>query len=297
MSQETQDATAGAALEVAASDPSILDAVLREVCEGVQQVPAEPSVMSRVREISEDERAGAREIAAVIGHDPSLAGALLRYSNSAMYRGLKPVADLPTAVSRLGFKMVIATMMAEMSRAIYRFDDAQDGEMYKILWQHSVACAETARTIARMIRYPEPEQAFLAGLVHDIGKAATLVSLANLRSRGKLAWPREVALEFIEETHAIVGCEMLKRWRMPPEICNLIRDHHREISPTSSDTALALLQFSDIVCRKLGWSANPNPNTSLLAEPSATVLRLGDLTIASVLVDLEETIPKIINEI
>jgi putative nucleotidyltransferase with HDIG domain len=282
---------------IVAADPSILERVLKHVRDGGPGIPAVPAVANQVRQLAGNDHAGAREIAAVVGHDQVLAASLLRYGNSAMYRGLKPVQDLQTAVARLGVKMVMAAMMAELSRSLYRFEDQEDGELFAVFWKHSVACAEVCRKVARLVRYAEPEQSFMAGLVHDIGKVATLTSLAHLRSRGDLTWPRDVILEFMNETHAMVGSELLKRWKLPPEICEIVRDHHQELSPSSGGVPVAILQFSDLACAKLGYAQTPIPDASLLAEPSATILRLTDLGIASLLVDLEDSLPEVTRDI
>ena len=279
-----------------AGETSVLESVLKHVRQGGPGVPSVPAAAARIRQMAASDQAGARELGGAVGQDPILAAALLRYANSAMYRGLRPVTDLHTAVSRLGIKMVMAAMMAELSRSLYRFQDAEDSELFMTLWRHAVACGETSRRVAKLVRYPEPEQAFMVGLVHDIGKVASLASLAHLKARGDIQWPREVAMEFIRETHATVGSELLRRWKIPVELCDMVLHHHRELTATSG-VALAILQFADLACGKLGYAQEPTPDASLLAENSAHILGLNDLTIASLLVDLEEAIPAVTREI
>ncbi|HZE89513.1 MAG TPA: hypothetical protein VE404_08200 [Verrucomicrobiae bacterium] len=76
----------------------------------------------------------------------------------------------------------------------------------------------------------------------------------------------------------------------------MVLHHHRELTATSG-VALAILQFADLACGKLGYAQEPTPDASLLAENSAHILGLNDLTIASLLVDLEEAIPAVTREI
>ncbi|MBX3425098.1 MAG: HDOD domain-containing protein [Pirellulales bacterium] len=142
-----------------------LERLFTRVCE----LSALPGVAQRVLSVAGDEHADVEDLLHVVEQDPTLVIRILGSVNSA-YRGLRQqVGDLRTAIALLGFREV-----RNLAITVYVARLTDSGEPYRNysrtgLWRHLVAVGEVARVISKVCRRAEPEEAFLAGLLHDIG--------------------------------------------------------------------------------------------------------------------------------
>ncbi len=142
-----------------------------ELNKGELDLPSFPDVALRVRSALEDEDCSVDMIARVIGSEPALAANLIKMANSAlMRRGDIEVRDLPTAINRLGRDNV---RNASMSLAVKNMLSGNlSGRMKKHLddlWKHSVRVAAVAYAVTKELTDLNPDEALLAGLLHDIG--------------------------------------------------------------------------------------------------------------------------------
>jgi len=188
-----------------------------ELSGGVITLPSYPDVALRVQRVLSDEDASSERVVRVVGAEPVLAARVLAMANSvAMNPTGKPVADLRTAVTRLGFDALRATVVG------YAMTQLRSAEQFKPIakelmaqWQHSVWMAATSFVLARRQRRNNPDTAMLAGLVEGVGK---LYILTRASRHAALFADAAVYHGIVRDWHASIARAVLEQWRMTEEI-------------------------------------------------------------------------------
>lgn len=270
---------------------SLAQEVEAAIRSGKVELPVLPEVAIRVRELIARESA-VPEIAAVIEREPAFAAAMLRYANSVAYAGLREIKDLRQAVMRLGLAAAEQTILSIAARSAFESKDPRYEQLLRTIWKHSLVTAVAARRLASRAPGVGPELAFLGGLLHDIGKVVILRCAAELgkRDAARFRVSDTALLEFFDTLHCHVGDVLFDSWNLPHEIREVVRRHHDEKFQGEGDTLVAIVSFADHLAAKLGASLSPDPDRSLLDCPAATLLRLDDVKLASLLCDIEDDV-------
>jgi putative nucleotidyltransferase with HDIG domain len=260
----------------------------REVRAGHVMLPVLPQIALEVQELVARD-ADAATLVRAIEREPTVAAALLKYANAAVYAGLREVTDLQQAVMRLGLSSVRETVMSISAGAAFKADQLAHREMYQTIWLHSLTTAIAARRLAVLVSVPK-EMAFLAGLLHDIGRIVVLRGIATLRARDPKGFvvPEHTIGEFTDALHCRMGDVLCEAWNIPADLRDAVRRHHEPNLTEPHDTLAAVVQIADLMAVKIGASLHPDPDLKLLDRPAFTTLQLSDVRIASLLVDLED---------
>ena len=214
----------------------------------VRTLPSMPTTVLALGKAVGDDRCTVDRILGILAQDPALSAALLRLSNSVMYVRDDRVMDLRSAVMRLGFESIFHL---GQSAAIIRSIRGGSHLDPVRLWQHSVAVGLVAKGICGLVRQDQHlESAYLAGLLHDIGKIALdqcfeddYGPVVEAIAAGGVCLDVERAL--LGVTHAEVGAMVAVQWNFPEPMVVAIRDHHE----TSGDFLTCLIQLSDLLVR------------------------------------------------
>lgn len=211
----------------------------------------------------------------LISEDPALSGTLLKIANSSMYRGLFPTTTVRSALIRLGMSEVFRIVLTDIGNRSFGSNDRQLDGIMKKLWQHSRGCAFASGMLASAIDCGVTQHdAFLAGLLHDIGKLPILQVIA----RKKRKQPQQVVSEpllvqVMDRLHAEQGYKMLQEIRVPEAIAIAARDHH--LPDCDPEVPLLLLvRMANCICHRLGIGLRRDPSTDLLTTPEAIQLGL-----------------------
>lgn len=246
---------------------------LASLVQGTVGLPTLPEVIGKLNAVLERDDASAAEVAKVLQTDPAVAANMLRMVNSAHYGLICRVASIPLAVSVLGFattrrvalKAAVFTAFADRRDKFPHFDPTA-------FWRHSVFAGVAARTIAAAA--PEfldlhPEDAYMAGLLHDIGK---ILMIEKCGPRYVAALQRGVAegipdheverLEF-GFTHGEVGSVLAHKWSLPEDLAEAIRYHHAPTRSAAYKSLASLVHLAD----RLAWLA-ALPSTEGTAQPA-----------------------------
>lgn len=180
---------------------------------GEFEVPMLPEVAVRILRLDAEDAPSARRLADIITADPSLAMHVLRVASSAAKRPATPITSLAHAVAWLGIPAVanIAFTLALQGRMLNVPGQFQRARRY---WRHALASALWARHLSEMLAL-DPGEAYLCGLLHQIGKPATLAATYDLalRARSKLADGEYERL--VETFHRPVGARLIEAWGLP----------------------------------------------------------------------------------
>jgi HD-like signal output (HDOD) protein len=260
----------------------------RHIREGKVALPVMPHVALEVRRLVAA-GAGVPALVTAIEKEPAIAAALVKYANSAAYTGLREVKDLNQVVLRLGMISVQQAVLALSTRNLFD-TKGEYADLFRRIWAHSVVTGLAARRLAARVHVPG-ETAFLAGLLHDIGKIIVLQTITGLkRSDARFALDEATVHEFVDALHCGVGDMLFESWNIPADLRQVLRRHHDPVLVAPGDMLVAVVQVADLMAAKLGISLHPDPDVSLIGTPASSMLRLDDIKVANLLVDLEDDI-------
>jgi HD-like signal output (HDOD) protein len=190
------------------------------------ELPSLPSVALSIREALARENADVGRITALIGSDPALAARLLKVANCALFHpGNKPIMDLRTAVMRLGFKMVRNLSMSIAAQQVFLgYSTRAIAPYVNEVWRHSIHVATLAHLLTTQTSDVSDEEAFLAGLLHEIGKLYILIRAQN---HSDLFRDAHAFRAVLGDCQARIGAAIMRTWEFPEPLTNAVADHER----------------------------------------------------------------------
>jgi len=261
------------------------------IASGASALPVFPRAIAELRAALKNENKTLDEIAKQIAMDTSLAGQVLRVANSSFYGGLNKISTVKEAIVRLGLSRVvqIATLMIQKGQFSSK-DPGFSAAMTK-LWQHSAAVALGSAWLARHLGFAAiEEEAFFAGLFHDIGELLLLKCLDEIRTQNpNLHLPNDLILEIIRSQHETKGAWLLKAWNLPDAYAQVAGSHHQPITETTGTIEL-IVRTADTVAYKLGISMRPHTELMVSASEEASRLGLSDIKLAELEIALEDSV-------
>lgn len=230
----------------------------------------------------------------IIIRDQALTGQVLRQANSAFFRGLNEVSTIKEAVIRLGLNEVCKIVLMVAQKEIYTSDDAYINEIMARLWRHSQASAIGAQWLARECQFEHIEnEAFFAGLLHDVGKLFILTVIEDLRSQEKMPFDPTRALihETMQTLHTAQGYSLMKSWNLPDKYCAVARDHH-DAEFDQNNFLLIIVRLANLAANKLGEGLTEDVTDVLAATAEANCLGLTEIDMARLEIALEDELQR-----
>ncbi len=242
----------------------------------MREIPSLPEVAARVVRVVDNPRTSAVDLAKVISLDPALTARVLRLANSALYGYSGRVGTVVQGVTVLGFTQVRSLVLTVSVLDVFSRMKSNQAFPHREFWEHCVGCAVAARLLARNSRLCPPEEAFVAGILHDVGKLVLAVVMPNdytevlqaaEQQQNTLAGTEATELGF---THATAAGWLAERWRLPRPLAQAVENHHDprciEFGGPAACTYAADLAMNE---RGIGWSGNARlrPGLNLLPAP------------------------------
>jgi putative nucleotidyltransferase with HDIG domain len=224
---------------------------LNEILKSVSRLRPLPGNAVRILKALDDPSSTAAMIADIISLDQALTAYILRAANSAALSSLMGCTTVSEAVMRLGFKQVRSLVYSTIAAGPLstRLSGYRQGDQE--LWRHSIAAATAAHWLAGALHYPDPEKAYVAGLLHDLGKLLLdQYVLADYNQIEAVMRSQQVPLYLIEEQffgvdHAAVGGLMAAQWQFPSELADAIRYHHTPSIRRGGQRLAAIVNLSN----------------------------------------------------
>jgi len=236
-----------------------------------------PRLALRLLDLLLDDEVDVAELCRLVELDAALAGAVLARANAASGRALDPIQTVPHAVTRLGLAEVARVAAGAAIRSLY---DERAGAafgafvpLWPLLFQHAVVTGRLAGELARRRAGLDPDVAYLAGLLHDVGLATALRSLAALTQDGSVAERAPAsALRVLLLVHLELGEEVARAWRLPPRLVEVLTGHHA----AALDAAPALARLVAAASALDLWGALPEAVPGAPGEAVAAARALGE---------------------
>lgn len=223
-------------------------------------IPSVPTVAIKILKLLTNPRTTLDDLQKAILADQALASRVLKIANSAFYGVRQDIDTISEAIIIMGFNTIRTLILAVSTREAHK----TFGLIERKLWEHSLGVSIAAGIIASEVAHIKKEEAVVAGLLHDIGKA---VMNNNSPERFSIltqqVYSKRVTYESIEQdifgfSHAEAGYLLAEKWGFPPILCNVINNHHRHDLETSPSEDLyerllcSAVALSDALCVKLG---------------------------------------------
>lgn len=210
--------------EARALTAALVEKLERSLAGGELDLPSLPEVALKIRRALADENVSVSEIARLLGSDPALAARTLRIANSAMfYRGSRPITSLNGAVSQLGYKMVRNVALSFAAQQVFiGYGSRQLHDLVSAIWRHSVHSAVVAHMLARVRTKLNADEAFLAGLLHEIGK---LYILLRAKDSVEVLATDPGFQSVIAAWHPRLGRAVIEDWGLSPELATAVGEH------------------------------------------------------------------------
>ena len=224
----------------------------------VPDIPSLPVVATRILQIIASGNSSLEDLKKVISMDQAFSSRLLKVANSPYYRASHTVSDISYAITRIGFTTVQALVFAMSLRDLRRSSNKTD----VALWEHSLAVSVASGLIARDLGLIPSGEAFIYGLLHDIGKV-----VINLSMRKEFAEVIRVVQQekvpFVEAENRILGFDhgdmgkyVARQWNLPDDMVFAIANHHEPDIMTEVDSAdlkrkTLIIKAADALCASL----------------------------------------------
>ncbi len=232
----------------------------RAILAQIKSVPSMPSVVMKLRSFLNDPDVSFDELAKVIEYDPGLTANVLQLANSAYFGWSRSIKTVKEAITRLGtnrvFQMVLCMSVAPLVRKpIKGYDTTAEG-----LWLHSIATAICAEELVVQLGLKDLEEAFTAGLLHDMGKVVlgTFVEIDDEPIK-EIVISDNLSFNEAEQMvlgidHAEVAGELLRTWNLPDEVVAAARWHHQpHMADESCQQLVDLIHVADFLCLNFGF--------------------------------------------
>lgn len=181
-------------------------------------LPTLPEVAMSIREAAEDTEISVATLSKVIGRDAALAARLIKVVNSPLLRAITEVTDLQTAITRLGVNYSCNLAIGLVIEQIFHARSEAVEQKMREIWAKSLEVAGVSYELASRYTELKPDQAALAGLVHQIG---VLPILTYAEEHNELLSDPVCLNHVIEQIHPVLGDKILSVWEFPERLANL----------------------------------------------------------------------------
>jgi putative nucleotidyltransferase with HDIG domain len=254
------------------SEPASANSALQKILEGrreiLDSIPTIPAILqSLLTELDlPPEDVNLLRVAELVGRDESLSAQCLRMANSVRFGRARPADSLRGAVRTLGLSHI---RDLAVSSSVMKLASSQKTMDPAIFWKHSLGSAIVSRKLARTVGFHDPEKAYLASLLHDLGY---IVNILLTPQRAKAAiedalegqvFMGEAELDHLGYTHCQTGELLARHWRFPDDVVEAMLCHHNPAAAAVNPALVAMVSLADRLCRSnglgLGYAETPDP--------------------------------------
>ncbi|MBU0972078.1 MAG: HDOD domain-containing protein [Proteobacteria bacterium] len=226
----------------------------------------------------------------LIRTDPTLTSKILKVANSSFYMGLGEVETIKDALVRLGQNELVNIIMRVIHKQNFSSANPMIRGFQNRLWDHSVACAIGTLWTTRYLKMEELiPKAFIAGLLHDMGKLCILSALEKMSTTdipGFTLTP-DLMDKILTSLHTHQGHALLSRWHLPIRYCCIAKDHHTD-TYDSSDMLLNIVRLVNMVCNKMEQNDPGQDLAFIIGSQEADILGIPETGVALLEIALED---------
>jgi putative nucleotidyltransferase with HDIG domain len=244
----------------------IVDQVIKDILADLKanrlKLPTLPQVALKINDTIDKPDTDAKKIAKVVSADAALSARLIQVANSPLVRTASPAHNVQTAITRMGLGGVRNIVTSFLVNQLFHTKYDSLRARITVLWNHSTRVAAISHVLAQHYSRLKPDEAMLAGLIHDIGK---LPIIAKAEDNPELANSDELMDELNDRLHTTLGKVIVKTWGFSPELVTAVAEHEdlsrdsQRLDITDIVTVANLLSYAGKTHRhnQTDWTAVP----------------------------------------
>jgi HD-like signal output (HDOD) protein len=281
-------------------------AELRRRVEKLRALPSSPGILQPLLGLLRrpPDEIDLGQVVQLVSYEKTIAAQLLRIANSPLYARARPAESIQSAIFTLGIQRIEDILLSNC------FGNLVPRNKWvvapAVFWRHSFGCALVCREFAEQIDYYDPDKAYLAGLLHDLGIIVNSLAytdeyrhvLADAVQSGRPLHEQE--RESLGFTHCDSGVMLGKTWQLPEVVCDVIEWHHDVEHAPSGSPLVFLVHLGDLLCRLrgLGYGYEEWRAIDLAADPAWAELarhcpKLATIDLARFTLDLDTDVVRI----
>lgn len=234
------------------TDSKIVAQVIENFYSGKIRLPSLPNIAEQIQDAASGEDPTIDDLADIIKNDIALTGKLVSIANSPFYQGVEKAENLNTALIRFGIKTTVSLVSAIMTRKLFKTDNDKLAPNLEKLWMHSFACGIAAKHIAEECNYTNPDNAFLIGIMHDIGILLLLNAISDIHPNEDFSG--ESIRTALYEIHTTFGAALLRKMNFSNEIIRTTEFHHWNDFSEKESKSLPIIYLADRIADHIGYS-------------------------------------------
>lgn len=261
-----------------------------------KDLPTLPDVVAKVMRIVSNPLTTAEDLNQVISLDQALTFKVLRLANSAYYGFPQEITTITQAVTILGFNTIRNLALSISVHKMLFSEKERPLFSHRDFWKHCVGVAVCSKILAKRVGYKSEDNAFTAGLLHDIGKSVLdriehdgfLKALQSSHDKKRPLW--EAEREYCGVDHAYVGGLLSEIWNLPADL-RIAVEHHHDLGVSLSsqgapDVLAAVVHAANEICREAGLGSGGDDGPADLRPEVRAMLNLREDSVPLILEEL-----------
>ncbi len=232
------------------------------VLKKIRDLPSLPTVMTHLLHLMQDPQVPASRVAECIAYDPALTSKVLRMVNSAAFGVQRQITSIQHGMMLMGFNAVRGIVLSASVLKLFEGKQHPDGLNHEAFWWHSAATALMAKTLAEQFKLPGSDEAFTAGMLHDMGKLVLDVYfpavyrpfLHEVRLQQQPYYGSsffEAEVDQLGLSHTALGALLAHRWKLPVGIQEVMAFHHTPLQATHCPPLVLVVALANTLAHAL----------------------------------------------
>jgi len=279
--------------------------VVQSAIKGISQIATLPEITVKIIELVEDPGSTAQDLHQLIAHDPALCSRILKVVNSAFYGLPRQIGSINRAIVLLGLNAVKNIAIAASLSKLFKGGNICPGFEARDLWVHSIATGACSKLLSDQLKFGLPDEAFLAGLIHDIGIIVEMQShqdgltkviaqLAPDENGVPTRDMRELEAQIMGADHCAFGAGLCEAWKFPKSFAYVTAHHHDPMKlPDGSRLLTSIVYVADRLTAEAGFGFRGDLMHIGIDASVAGELGLGDQELSQA----RDNLPKIYDEV
>jgi len=279
---------------------------MQKKVEALRSLPSSPAVLKPLLDLLHQppDKVQIDQVVKLVSYEKTITAQLLRIANSPLYGRTKPAESIQAAIVTLGIQRIEDILLSNcFSKMVPHNKWVVDP---RVFWRHSFGCALVCREFAVRIGYNDPDKAYLAGLLHDLGIIVNSLAFTE-QYREVIAKAVEAGRPLDEQeedtlgfTHSQSGVILAKAWALPQSIRDVIEWHHTTTLAPAGNPLISIVHLADLLCRvrNLGYGYEEWRAVDLATDPGWIDLKehcpnLATMDLARFTMDLDAYVVRI----
>lgn len=269
---------------------------LNELVNRIDEIPVFPLTVRNILKLIDDPKTNVKDIEKEILKDQGFTAKVLKLANSSYFGASRKIKTVSQATTLLGFKEIRSMILASSVGSVLSAELKGYALEKEALWKQSQICAITAGVISKKIKYPHPDQAYIAGLLRDIGKVIldhylndqfqTIMDLVNDGNKPFL----EVEEQVLGFNHCHVGSKIAEKWQLPEVLVEAIALHHQPEKAVIDTKLVAITHIADGLVMMMGLHIGSDGLAYNFSSSAMELLNLDENLISEIISDVADLI-------